>query len=349
MWAINATFVQFIEQPHPIFVDTTKKVHPDSLAIDSLLADSIIIENNRWYTISKDPLDAVIDYSGVDSIVYDIDSGKTYIYINGEITYQSFYLKADYIEFDWDTRQLIAKSISDSTGVPMEAPFFQDGDEAFNGDTLLYNFDSQKGKIYDFRRQEGEGFVTVDEAKKLGDNSYFGSDLHYTTCELDHPHFYIGAEKARVVPEKIAVTGPANLVIADVPTPLFLPFGIFPIKRGQTSGILIPTYGNHFTRGYFLSNGGYYFAISDTLDLALTGDIYSRGSWRLNANTNYAIRYKYNGSVNIEYAINKDGLEFTPTYSENKGFFVRWSHRQDSKAKPYSSFSASVNAGTSDF
>ncbi|MBC8172997.1 MAG: LPS-assembly protein LptD [Chitinophagales bacterium] len=347
--AHNVCFVHFIEQVEQTIVDTSKDFQPDSLPPDSLPGDTIIIEKKLWYAISRDSLDAPVDYSAADSIVYDLDSGITYIYTQGKVVYQSFSLEADYIEFDWDAKQLKAARLSDSLGIPLTPPHFQDGEEAFNGDTLQYNFDSKKGKIYYFKRQEGEGFITATAVKKLDDNSYYGSKLHYTTCDLDHPHFYISTNKAKIVPNKIAVTGPANIVIADVPTPVFLPFGIFPIKRGQTSGIIIPTYGNHFTRGYFLANGGYYFAINDHLDLALTGDIYSRGSWRLNANTNYAVRYRYSGSLNLEYSINKDGLEFTPSYAVNKGFFVTWSHRQDAKARPNSSFSASVNAGTSDY
>lgn len=347
--AHNAVFVQFIEQPPQYAVDSPDLVITDTLRGDSLLTDSLIIAAPKWYAISGDSLDAVIDYSAVDSIVYDIDSGKTYIYSNGEITYQDFYLKADYIIFDWDTKQLEAKRMKDTSGVDLPPPYFKQGEEEFYGDTLMYNFGSSKGKIYNFSRQEGEGYITVKQAKKLSDNSYFGKELHYTTCDLKDPHFYITANRARVVPDKIAVTGPANLVIADVPTPLYLPFGIFPIKRGQTSGIIIPQYGNHITRGFFLSNGGYYFAVNDYMDLALTGDIYSRGSYRLNAHTNYAMRYKYAGGLNLEYSVIKDGLSFTPSYSATKGFFVTWNHRQDAKARPGSQFSANVSAGTSDY
>lgn len=347
--ALNAEFVHFIERHEQLVVDTPGISEPDTLASDSLVTDTLASEKKTWYVISKDSLQAIINYSAFDSIVYDIDSGKTFMYKNGVIEYESFHLESDYIEFDWQEKLLTAKRVVDSAGVAMKAPFFEDGGDGFAGDTLLYDFDSKRGKIYHFSRQEGEGFITAEQAKKNSDNSYYGAALRYTTCNLEHPHFYIGAQKAKFIPKEIAVTGPAELVIADVPTPLFLPFGIFPIKQGQTSGIIIPSYGYNYSRGYFLMNGGYYFALGEHFDLALTGDIYTNTSWRLNAYSHYVTKYKYNGSLSVNYAVNKDGLEFTPGYNPTKDFFVRWSHTQDSKARPGTSFSASVNAGTSDY
>jgi hypothetical protein len=347
--AYNADFVYFIEQLKQAPVDSPDIILTDTLTADTLQTDSAILNKNNWYVISKDSLDAIIQYACADSIVYDLDAGITYIYKKGVIDYQSFHLEADYIAFDWDAKQLIAKRLVDATGKALEAPWFADAGDGFAGDTLLYNFNSKRGKIYHFKRQEGEGYVTATEAKKNKDDSYYGAELKYTTCNLEHPHFYIGADKAKIVPDKIAVTGPAELYIADVPTPLFLPFGIFPIKKGQTSGILIPTYGYNFSRGYFLKGGGYYFAINDYVDLAVTGDIYTNSSWRLNTFSSYVKRYKYRGSLSLDYAVNKEGLEFTPGYNPKRDFFVRWSHNQDSKARPNTTFSASVNAGTSDY
>ena len=342
----NQNVVNYAAQVLP---DTS--IVPDSLSQAELLADDSITlnGNNLWYDLSPDALDEMINYKGVDSIVYDLDSGKTYIYAKGEITYQTFFLKADFIEFDWDAKTICAKQIADSTGKKGEKVFFKDGDEEFNAEYMCYNFETKKGKIYYFRAQEGEGYIQVEAAKMTGDDSYYGDHLSYTTCELEHPHFYIAADKAKVIPQKVAVTGPANLVIADVPTPLFLPFGIFPIKRGQTSGLIIPTYGKHFTQGYFLRNGGYYFALNDYFDLALTGDIYSRGSWGLHAATAYRLNYKFNGNFRVDYAVNKLGLPFALDYSENSGFYISWNHAQDGKARPNSSFSANVNLSSSDY
>ncbi len=339
--AINGEFVYFIEQSDTEFVG----YYPDSAQVDSTgtQADTV------WYSISKSALDGMINYTGADSVVYDIEAGKTYIYKKGQITYKTYVLKADYIEFDWQDKTIIARQLTDTVGNKTALAYFKEGDDEFTSEDISYNFGTQKGAIYYFRKQEGEGYITADTAKKSDDESYFGKNLCYTTCDLDHPHFYIRANKAKVVPKKIAVTGPANLVIADVPTPLFLPFGIFPIKRGQTSGLLIPEYGNHFTQGFFLRNGGYYFALSDHYDLSLTGDIYSRGSWGLHTSSRYNVRYKYSGSVGIDYSVNKYGFDFAPDFSSNKGFFIRWSHTQSAAARPNSKFGASVNLGTSDY
>ncbi len=348
--ASGSGFVYYYDQSNDENVYSPKILSPDSnvIATDSK-DDTTQNASQLWYSISSGGLDDLITYSGADSIVYDLDSGRTFIYAKGEITYQTFYLKADFIEFDWATKTICAKQLTDSSGKKLDLVYFKDGEEEFKAESMCYNFGTKKGKIYYFRTQEGEGYLQIKEAKKLDDDSYFGSGMTYTTCDLDHPHYYISAKKAKVIPKKIAVTGPANLVIADVPTPLFLPFGIFPIKRGQTSGLIIPQYGSHITQGLFLRNGGYYFALSDYYDLAVTGDIYSRGSWGLHASSRYNLKYRFNGGLGLDYTKNKYGFNFAPGYTENTGFFIRWSHNQDAKARPNSKFSASVNIGTTDY
>lgn len=343
---VNQTDVSY---PSTIVPDTSVLPDTSLIAVDTSIIDTLNPVADLWYEMSNDALDEIITYGGVDSIVYDLDSGRTFIYAQGVITYKTFYLKADFIQFDWDEKTICAKQLTDSAGNKKDLVYFKDGEDEFYAEDMCYNFGTKKGKIYYFRAQEGEGYIKVPEAKKMSDDSYFGKGLSYTTCDLEHPHYLIYAKKAKVVPKKIAVTGPANLVIADVPTPLFLPFGIFPIHRGQTSGILIPQYGNHTTQGYFLRNGGYYFALSDYYDLTLTGDIYSRGSWGLHASTRYNVRYKFNGGLGFDFTKNKYGFDFAPDYSEDRGFFVRWNHSQDAKARPNSSFSASVNVGTTDY
>ncbi len=354
--AKSAPIVYKIAQTHVVSVDSPEiggpQILPDSSDTIHSVVDTPALELNGadlWYTLSPDALDAAITYKGVDSIVYDLDSGKTYIYAKGEINYGTFYLKADFIAFDWEAKTICAEQVTDSSGKKGELVYFRDGDEEFKAESMCYNFGTKKGKIHYFRAQEGEGYIAVTDAKKAEDDSYFGDHLSYTTCELDHPHFYISARKAKIKPQEIAVTGPANLVIADVPTPLFLPFGIFPIKRGQTSGLIIPQYGSHISQGYFLRNGGYYFALSDYYDLMLTGDIYSRGSWGFHAMSRYALKYKFTGSLGFDYTVNKFGLSFDPSFSANKGFFVRWSHSQDAKTLPNNKFSASVNLGSTNY
>ena len=342
----NADFVYYFSHDDNNFVNWGKIFSFDSIP-DSTAADSV--SHERWFRIAADSLEGTIDYSAADSIVYDMEHHKTYIYHTGNVKYKTYTLKADFIIFDWDTKTLMAKIVTDSTGKKLAAPYFEDGDDHLTGDTVSYAFGTKKGKIYDFKTQQGDGYVHFEEAKKTNDNQYYGKTGYYTTCDLDHPHFYIQTEKAKVVPDKIAVTGPANLVIADVPTPLFLPFGIFPIKKGQTSGILIPQYGNDFSRGYFLRSGGYYFALSKYFDLALTGDIYSRGSWGLHTASSYVKRYRFRGTLDLDYSVNKYGLSFDPAYSQNKGFLLTWNHSQDAKAHPGSNFSANVRLGTSDY
>lgn len=346
----NVLFVHFIEQDTFVSVDTSAISEADSITSDSLQTDTLASgKDSLWYILAPAALDAPIYSKALDSIVYDLDSGKTYLYSKGEITYTSFYLRSEFVEFDWDAKTLFAMQVIDSSGKVSEPAYFKDGDDEFTAQRMSYNFDSKKGKIYNFKRTEGEGFVVVSEGKKNEDNAYFGDRAYYTTCDLEHPHFYIVAKKAKIVPQKVAVTGPANLVIADVPTPLYLPFGLFPIQSGQTSGIIIPTYGYSFTQGYFLRDGGYYFAINDYVDLTLTGDIYSDGSWRLDAGSSYAKRYKFRGNMNVEYARNKYGLDFAPDYSENTGFFIRWNHSQDQKANPYGVFGANVSFGSTNY
>jgi hypothetical protein len=350
IWAENAQSVRIIGQVTDDFVDTSANFLPDTSAVDSLIGDSTVANTrNIWYNISPDSLDAIINYRAVDSIIYDIDSGKTYIYLSGEVEYTSFFLQADYMEFDWDEKTLIARQVVDSSGVAGAPAFFKEGDDAFSAESMRYNFETRKGKIQHLKRQEGEGYISVDQGKTNANNEYYGEHAVYTTCELDHPHFYIAAKKAKIVPKKIAVTGPANLVVADVPTPLFLPFGIFPISQGRTSGILLPQYGYSFSQGYFLRNGGYYFALSDHFDLSTTADIFSNGSWRTQVSSGYAMRYRYRGSLSLEYSRNNYGLKFEPDFATNTGFFVRWNHSQDPKARPGSSFSANASFGTSDY
>lgn len=200
----NAIFVGFIEQANEAVVDTSINFSADTLAVDSLLADSASAATDSvWYSIAPAALDAPILYKATDSIVYDLDSGRTFLYNGGEITYTTFYLKSDYVEFDWDKKTLHALQVADSAGIKKEPVYFKDEEDEFTAERMSYNFDSKKGKIYNFKRKEGEGFVVVSEGKKNEDNAYYGYHVCYTTCELDHPHFYIIANKAKIVPKKL--------------------------------------------------------------------------------------------------------------------------------------------------
>jgi hypothetical protein len=195
----------------------------------------------------------------------------------------------------------------------------------------------------EFRTQEGEGFIRGERVKRDEFNNFYIRDSYYTTCSEHEPHFAINAKKLKVIPGKKVITGPANLSIMGVGTPLFVPFGIFPLKRGQQSGIIIPSYGNASGRGFFLRQGGYYFGLGDNADLAVLGDIYANLSWQLGGRFNYAKRYKFNGNLNANYAFNKTGMPEDPNYEKFKTFNINWRHTMDGKAKPGTSFGADVN------
>jgi len=332
------TCVLFIfSLPCSLFAQTDSIPRPDSLSVQP---DTIVL---------GDDFKSKVVYHGRDSIIYDLESNRVLLYGDAEITYEDINLKAAYIEINYDTRILSAKGLPDSSGTMAGYPVFKQGGEEFKSKTIRYNFDTRKGQISDITTKEGDNYVHGSTVKKDADNTTYIRNGYYTTCELDHPHYFISASKIKVIPDNKIVSGPANMVIADIPTPLAIPFGFFPNKRGRTSGIIFPVYGQSAQLGYFLQNGGYYFGFSDKLDLALTGDIYSRGSWRLNGYSNYANRYHYNGNLSVNYAFTKTSIPELPDYAEEKGFFVRWNHRQDPKARPNSSFSASVNAGSSEF
>lgn len=315
---------------------------------DTLPGNDSLTVNPDTIVLGDDFKSKVV-YHGRDSIIYDLEGNRVLLYGDAEITYEDINLKAAFIEINYDTRILSANALPDSSGTMAGFPVFTQAGEEFKSKTIRYNFDTRKGRISDITTKEGDNYVHGTTVKKEQDNTTYIRNGYYTTCELDHPHYYISASKIKVIPKNKIVSGPANMVITDVPTPVAIPFGFFPNKTGRTSGIIFPTYGESAQLGFFLQNGGYYFGFSDYVDLALTGDIYSRGSYRLNAYSNYANRYHYNGNLSVNYSFTKTSVPELPDYSEEKGFFVRWNHRQDAKANPNSSFSASVNAGSSDF
>ncbi len=298
---------------------------------------------------SKSAIDAKVDYKAVDSIAFNMREQKVYLYEKAEIGYEDIGLKADRIEIDFKKNIISAKGVSDSTGKEIGTPEFKQASETFRSKTINYNYKSRKGLIYSVITKEGEGYLHGAKVKKLSNGEMDIKNGSYTTCSLDEPHFEIKFTKAKVIPGNKIITGPAYFSIEGVPLPIGLPFGMFPNKKGQSSGLIIPSYGESSTRGFYLENGGYYWGISDYMDLKLVGDIYSRGSWAVKPTFNYVKRYRYNGSFNFSYAINIDGEKETPLYAKNRDFRITWSHRQDPKARPNSVFSASVNAGSSKF
>jgi hypothetical protein len=313
------------------------KIISDSLRIPKTEPDSIL------FGISPNAIKARVDYSSLDSMRLDVKSQKVFMYLENDISYEDINLKANYIEIEFGNNTVYATGTKDSTGTDQGMPVFTMGDNSFESETIKYNYETKKGLVKKVITEDAQGYLHGNTVKKMPDdvtNVYQGS---YTTCENEEPHFSFNFKKAKVIPDKKIVTGPAYLVIEDVPTPLVIPFGMFPNKKGQRSGIVIPTYGESAERGFYFENGGYYFAINDYLDFKLLGDIYTLGSWAVKPSSNYRKLYKYSGFLNANYAINILGEEGTPDYSRNRDFSVRWIHNQDPKARPNSKFGANVN------
>jgi hypothetical protein len=301
-------------------------------------------------SIPKPVLESTITYTAEDSIIPDFENQKMYMYKGGVINYQNIELKADYIMLDLVKKEVYAEGLPDSTGVIVGTPVFKEGSDEFESKTMRYNFETQKGIITDVKTTQGDGFVHSELTKKISKDEFILEKGKYTTCDADHPHFYLRMTRAKVISNKKIITGPAYMVLEDFPIYFpMIPFGYFPNSTKYTSGILIPTYGEEQQRGFFLRDGGYYWAANEHFDLALRGDIYSKGSWAAKVHTTYKTRYRYNGSLDFSYNINKKSEKPLPDASTLRGFSLIWSHSQDSKANPNRTFSASVNLSTSSY
>ncbi len=318
-----------------------------SLSADSLAADSVVVADSVKAP-KKDAIDAPVYYESTDSMVWSTN-GNAYLYGSGKVKYDKIELTANIISMNMDSSLVHAVGSADSLGVISGLPVFVDGGTPYESDRISYNFKSRKGFISNVFTQQGDGFIMGGKAKKDSTNVFYSQDGMYTTCDASHPHFYVKLTRAKVRPKKDVVSGPLYLVVADVPLPLALPFGYFPFTSSYSSGFIMPTYGDETERGFYLRNGGYYFAISDKFDLRLTGEIYTKGSWGVGAASSYAKRYKFSGSFDMSYLVTKTGEKGLPDYAVGKNFRIMWSHRQDSKARPNSNFSASVNFSTANY
>ncbi len=316
----------------------------DSLKVDSLAVDTLAADSTR----KKDALDAPVVYEANDSIVFTKE-GFAHLYGQGKVNYQRIELTSGVITMNMDSNTVHARGKVDTAGVETELPVFKDGETPYESKVMRYNFKTKKGFINSIVTQQGEGYVTSENAKKGANDEIFMQHGKYTTCDSDHPHFYLKLSMAKVKPKKNVVFGPAQLVVEDVPLPIAVPFGFFPFSSSYSSGFIMPTYGDEMNRGFYLRDGGYYFAISDKMDLKLLGEIFTKGSWGLSAASNYNKRYKYSGSFNASYLVTKLGEKNMPDYNVSKDFRIQWSHRQDPKANPNSSFAASVNFSTSSY
>ncbi len=299
-------------------------------------------------TAAKKPfLDDIVYGKNKDSLVYNVKEGKIYVYTQGDVKYQKMNLKADYMTLTVDSKEIFAKGYKEDTvrGIKHVRPEFIDSGANYTMDSMTYNMSSAKANIHGVATKDGEGFLIGRKVKKMPDNSINLAGGKYTTCDhTDHPHFYIQMTKAKVIPGKKVITGPAYFVMEDVPLyPVGLPGGFFPISNGPKSGFIMPTYGEESARGFYLRDGGYYFTFGEHADLTLLGGIYTLGSWQVSASSRYVVRYKYSGNLNANYAR-------TVTDGQGVGNFkFTWTHQQDSKFRPSSSFSANVNFATAGY
>ncbi|MBN1185972.1 MAG: LPS-assembly protein LptD [Bacteroidales bacterium] len=320
----------------------------DSIAfIDTTLHDTINIHGPRK---KEDAVDAKVDYKSADTLIIDLTNKTIYLHKDAQVIYKDIQLDAAYIEFDMANNEVYAEGKLDTVGVPYGKPAFKDGGQSFDAENLRYNFKTKKGIIkHAISPQEG-GYLHAGVTKKQADGTIHVKDGKYTTCDLEHPHFYIAMTKAKVIPDDKIVSGPAYLVVADVPLYfLGIPFGFFPNTKKSKAGILIPSYGEEKVRGFYLRHGGWYMPINDYMDFQITFDVYSMGSWGARSQTRYVKRYKFSGNFEGNFNKNVYGDKGLPDYYEKKDYRVTWVHRQDQKANPSSNFNANVNVSSSSY
>ena len=314
---------------------------PDTSLRDSLYKDTV--------RKSKSALEEPVSYSAKDSITFDYTNSRAHLFGGSQVNYQNLQLTADDISLSLDSSLVHASGRPDSTGAIQGKPLFKQGEDEYEPDRISYNFKTRKAFISNVYTQEGEGFMQSREGKRDSSGVMYVQNGKYTTCDAEHPHFYVSLTRAKMHPGKNVIFGPAYLVVEDVPLPLAIPYGFFPFSSSYKSGFIMPTYGDETTRGFYLRDGGYYFAINDKVDLKVLGEFYTKGSWGLSAQTNYKKRYRFGGNFFFSYQNTKEGEKNMPDYSVSKSFKLTWSHRQDAKANPTQTFSASVNFATSSY
>ena len=338
-------------------VDSALTAGPDTTLMDSLelaiyhhnkaIDDSLALDSiNRK---RKNGIDSPVEYEAEDSLTYEGATGLAHLYGNSSVKYQDMDLKSDKIYMNLDSSLVHATGSKDTTGNVFGTPVFVMGSDTYESDTMAFNFKTKKGLISGVYTQQDEGFLTREISKRNDKGEMFIKHGKYTTCDHPHPDFYLALSRGKVRPGKDAVFGPAYLVVADVPLPFAVPYGFFPFTKSYSSGLIMPTYGDETERGFYLRDGGYYFAISDKMDLKVLGEIYTKGSWGLSAASNYRKRYRYSGSFFASYQNTINGEKNMPDYMKQTSFKIQWSHRQDAKANPFRTISASVNFATSSY
>ena len=314
------------------------KAVDDSIHLDSL---------NKQ---KKNSIEMPVDYTANDSMVYDATSRKVHLFGKANVKYEGMDLESEKIAISLDSSIVHATGVKDTAKKALSGtPVFKMGNDSYESDTIAFNFKSKKGLINNVKTEQQEGYITSQLSKRMDNGDIYLQHGRYTTCDKEHPDFYIALSRAKVRPNKDVVFGPAYLVVADVPLPLAIPYGFFPFTKHYSSGFIMPTYGDENDRGFYLRDGGYYFAMSDKWDLKVLGEIYTKGSWGISAASNYNKRYKYSGSVYFSYQNTKTGDKGMPDYTKQESFKIQWSHRQDTKANPFSTLAASVNFATSSY
>lgn len=325
--------------------DSTEVEFRSNDSITALAADSV---PPLRYTVSKNAIEKTVTYNAQDSIIIGIKEKKAFLYTNAHVFYDNLELQADYIEIDFENNELYACGVANEDGEILGSPQLLIDGTNIRARELKYNFTTRKGKISGVITTEGEGFIHGEHVKKYDDFSYIRSGK-YTTCDLGHPHFEISFNKAKVIPDEKIVTGPAYLSFAGIPTFLAIPFGFFPTTKGRSSGFVMPTFRESTNMGFAFEGFGYYFGISDNIDLTLTADIFTRGSWAVKAKSNYVFRYKSRGDIELSFAQNLLGEKYTPSFQKSNNFKIYWSHQQDSKSHPTTRFSSHVNFVTKSY
>lgn len=326
-----------------VVADSIQSSNVDSL---SLIINPLKVDTTA---VSEEVIKSKIKYHAKDSIRVNLENELVYLYGDAVVDYEELHLEADYILIDMQNKELFAQGTKDSLGMTKGTPDFSQGDQKFKSHAIRYNFQTKKGRIDYVITQEGEGYIHGEVVKKDPENNFFIKNGQYTTCNLDTPHFAITSNRLKVISKNKIVTGPAYLTIEQIPTPILIPFGFFPSKVGRSSGIIFPTFGESAQRGFYFQHLGYYFGFSDYFNLALTSDIYTKGSYTLDASTIYKKKYKYFGSMQFSYAYTVNSEKEFADYSLTKDYHIYWTHNKDPKSSPNSTFSASVNAGTSNY
>lgn len=331
----------------------------DTLTLDSLqLAiqkhNQIIDDSIRLDSLNRRKskgIDAPVEYTADDSLIYDAKTKTAHLFGSSTVKYENMDLKSEKIRMSLDSNIVHATgAIKDTATKALEGtPVFKLGQDSYESDTMAFNFKTKKGLINNVYTQQEDGFLRSERSKRDSSGVVYMEHGRYTTCDKPHPDFYIALSRGKVRPGKDVVFGPAYLVVADVPLPLAVPYGFFPFTKSYSSGFIMPTYGDEMDRGFYLRDVGYYFAISDKIDLKVLGEIYTKGSWGITLASNYNKRYRFNGSVLLSYQDSRTGDKGLPDFSRQQSYKVQWSHRQDQKANPFNSLLASVNFASSSY